>query len=194
MTYKYKKGWQVSNGKPLFCFTISSNKLEAYRGGLAKVVNETENINELISKFMDKVERLVLDVIETKNNKVTTFDKNEKELNYARHYTIKNVDRDISNFSFNTSIARLMEYVSALSKYNALSNDVKNVAFIKECVSDLILLLAPFAPHFSEELWSLMGNKKSIFTIFRLQRFLINIWNTWSCARCTMQNCPANLS
>ena len=117
-----------------------------------------------ISKFMDKVERLVLDVIETKNNKVTTFDKNEKELNYARHYTIKNVDRDISNFSFNTSIARLMEYVSALTKYNALSNDVKNVAFIKECVSDLILLLAPFAPHFSEELWSLMGNKKSIFT------------------------------
>jgi len=48
VTYKYKKGWQVSNGKPVFCFAISSNKLEAHRGGLAKIINETENVNDYI--------------------------------------------------------------------------------------------------------------------------------------------------
>lgn len=117
-----------------------------------------------VAKFLDKIEKLALDVINAKNNKVTTFGKEEKELNYARNYTIKNVDRDLSSFSFNTSIARLMEYVSALTKYNSLDESVKNITFLKECVNDLILLLAPFAPHFSEELFSLAGNKKSIFT------------------------------
>ena len=117
-----------------------------------------------VAKFLDKIEKLALDVINAKNNKVTTFGREEKELNYSRHYTIKNVDRDLSSFSFNTSIARLMEYVTALTKYNSLSEEVKNITFLKECVNDLLLLLAPFAPHFSEELFSIAGNKKSIFT------------------------------
>ena len=116
-----------------------------------------------VAKFLERVEKLAISVFEYKNNKVETFGKDEKELNYARHYAIKNVDRDLNTFSFNTAIARLMEYVSALYKYNALDDSVKNITFLKECVYDLILLLAPFVPHFSEELWSLAGNKKSIF-------------------------------
>ena len=67
-------------------------------------------------------------------------------------------------FSFNTAIARIFEYVSALTKYDSLDISVKNVAFLKDCVKDLLLILAPMAPHFSEELWSQAGNKKSIFT------------------------------
>ena len=116
-----------------------------------------------VAKFLERVEKIVTTVIDYKNNKVETFGKDEKELNYARHYAIKNVDRDLNTFSFNTAIARLMEYVSALYKYNTLDDSVKNVTFLKECISDLLLLLAPFVPHFSEELWSVAGNKKSIF-------------------------------
>jgi leucyl-tRNA synthetase len=116
------------------------------------------------AKFLDRIEKLVLSVINTKNNKVTTFASEEKQLNYVRNYTIKNVDRDINNFSFNTAVARLMEYVTALYKYEALDSEVKNVAFLKECISDLVLLIAPFVPHFAEELWENLGNKKSIFT------------------------------
>ncbi len=116
-----------------------------------------------VAKFLERVEKITLSVIDSKNNKVTSFGKDEKELNYARHYAIKNVDRDINAFSFNTAIARLMEYVSALYKYNALDDSVKNIAFLKECINDLILVLAPFVPHFSEEVWQIAGNKKSIF-------------------------------
>ncbi len=116
-----------------------------------------------ISKFMDRIEKLILSVNGYKNNKVNTIGADEKELNYARHYAIKNVDRDMENFSFNTAIARLMEYVTALYKYDAKEQDTKNVAFLKECVESLLLLTAPFAPHFSEELWSILGNKQSIF-------------------------------
>ncbi|MBO5851704.1 MAG: class I tRNA ligase family protein, partial [Clostridia bacterium] len=116
-----------------------------------------------ISKFMDRVEKIVTTVNGYKNNKVTTFEADEKELNYARHYAIKNVDKDMENFSFNTAIARLMEYVTAIYKYDAKEQSIKNVTLLKECITDLLLLIAPFAPHFSEELWSICGNKKSIF-------------------------------
>ena len=69
----------------------------------------------------------------------------------------------MENFSFNTAVARLMETVNALYKYDNIPDEEKNVKFMKECLQTLILLLAPFAPHFSEELWSITGNKKSVF-------------------------------
>ena len=113
-----------------------------------------------IAKFLDRIEKLALSLIGQKS-KNTNFGKDEKELNYARNYAIKLVDRDFEVFSFNTAIARLMEFLTALTKYDALEN--KNVDFIKECFSDFIKLLAPCAPHFSEEIWQMLGNKKSIF-------------------------------
>ena len=64
-------------------------------------------------------------------------------------------------FSFNTSLARIMEYVNALQKYEAAG--VKNAKFFKDCIDDLIRMLAPFAPHFTEELWEMTGHKDSVF-------------------------------
>ena len=55
----------------------------------------------------------------------------------------------------------MMEYVNALYKYDGIAE--KNVTFFKECVRDLILLMAPCAPHFCEELWEQTGNKYSVF-------------------------------
>jgi leucyl-tRNA synthetase len=117
-----------------------------------------------IAKFLEKVEKLIVGVNNLPDNKVTTFGREEKELDYARNYAIKCVDRDMNAFSFNTAIARIFEYVSALTKYDSLDNSVKNVAFLKDCIKDLLLILAPMAPHFAEELWSQAGNKKSVFT------------------------------
>ena len=62
---------------------------------------------------------------------------------------------------FNTAIARIMEFVNALSKY--LQENNKNLEFLKESCLDLIRLLAPFAPHFSEEEWSELGMNTSVF-------------------------------
>ena len=115
-----------------------------------------------VAKFLDRVEKLVLKV---KDEQVPEggepFGADEKALNYARNFAIQRVARDMEAFSFNTAVARLMELLNAAGKYDGLEN--KNVTLLKATVKDLILLLAPCAPHTSEELWEIWGGKESVF-------------------------------
>ncbi len=115
-----------------------------------------------ITKFLDRIERMAIKIKSIPSSKNAEIGKDEKELLYATNYAIKSVDRDMENFSFNTSVARLMEFVNALSKYDALDKE-KNVNLYKDCYKKLILLLAPCAPHFCEELWHNIGNNSSVF-------------------------------
>ncbi|EIV99274.1 leucine--tRNA ligase [Thermoanaerobacter siderophilus] len=118
-----------------------------------------------IARFVNRVERFIEKFIEIRNNSGKTKDEmgeEEKELNYIRHYTIKSVTEDADKFQFNTAIARIMELVNALYKYEA-DVEVKNIKFYEEVVTDLIRLLAPFAPHFSEEMWEKLGYEYSVF-------------------------------
>ena len=114
-----------------------------------------------VAKFADRIERLVRKSLELTGGR-NDMTAEEKNLNYAKHYAIKNITRDVEDFSFNTSVARLMEYVNALQKYDNEVKD-KNVAFYKECLQDLVLMIAPFTPHFAEELWEVIGHKSSVF-------------------------------
>lgn len=117
-----------------------------------------------VGKFVDRIERtleLCREVINSSENTKTTIDAPEKELNFWKHTAIKGVTEDGNKMQFNTAIARLMELTNALNKY--LQEDVKNPAFLKETVVDFIKLLASFAPHFSEEQWSLLGFNTSVF-------------------------------
>ncbi len=116
-----------------------------------------------IAKFLERVERIIEKVNGYKLNKTLAYEKEEKELLYAQHYAIKCIDRDMEIFSFNTVVARLMEFVNAIYKYDSLDKD-KNVKLLKECINTLVLLIAPLTPHFAEEEWSRLGNKKSVFT------------------------------
>ncbi len=114
-----------------------------------------------IVKFIDRIERLADKINKLEKSKVNKIEKDEKELLYATNFAIKNVSRDMETFSFNTAIARLMELLNALSKYDAL--EIKNVSLFKDCFKNFILLLAPCAPHFVEEIWESLGNKSSVF-------------------------------
>ncbi len=113
-----------------------------------------------ITKFLDRVEKLCENACATSPIK-GDITADEKELNFVLHNTIKSVDNDMDNFSFNTAIARLMELVNALKKYETLEKG--NTETYYNSVTTLIKLLAPCAPHFSEELWERLGNKQSIF-------------------------------
>lgn len=117
-----------------------------------------------VHKFVERIERALdtaREAIAKGENNKTTIDKAEKELNFWRHNTIKSVTKDAEILQFNTAIARMMEFVNALTKYTKEAQ--MNLEFLKDVLDDYVRLLAPFAPHFSEEQWSLLGNTYSVF-------------------------------
>ncbi|MEW8955001.1 leucine--tRNA ligase [Clostridium sp.] len=116
-----------------------------------------------VARFVDRIERALtssFEAITSGKNDKTSIDKAEKELNYWRHFAIKNVTQDTEILQFNTAIARMMEFINALSKY--INEDSKNLSFLKEVCLDYIRLLAPFAPHFSEEQWNIFNNNEEV--------------------------------
>jgi leucyl-tRNA synthetase len=117
-----------------------------------------------IGRFVDRIERSVdggIELILKASNTKDSMDSSEKELNYWRHLTIKRVTEDAEKLQFNTAIARLMELTNALSKY--VNEETINSNFLKEVLVDYLKILAPFAPHFSEEKWETLGMGYSIF-------------------------------
>lgn len=116
-----------------------------------------------VARFLGRVERIVERVSEIRKQKGRDdLGADEKELNYVRHMAIKGVTKDAEVFQFNTSIAKTMELVNALYKYD---QDVenKNVSYFEGVVADLLRLLSPFAPHFAEEMWEKLGYEYSVF-------------------------------
>ncbi|MBE50589.1 MAG: leucine--tRNA ligase [Flavobacteriales bacterium] len=69
------------------------------------------------------------------------------------HQTIKKVKEDIERYSFNTVVSTLMICLNKLIETNCIN---------REIIQDFIILLSPYAPHISEEIWSKMGNDSSI--------------------------------
>ena len=75
------------------------------------------------------------------------------------HKTIKKVSDDLDKMSFNTAVAALMEYVNELYRLKTSGFDTTTWTFALE---NLLLLVAPFAPHLADELWQQLGNTESI--------------------------------
>ena len=71
----------------------------------------------------------------------------------ALHQTIRKVDEDVNNFSFNTSVSNFMIAVNELSKLNSNKREV---------LEPLAILISPYAPHIAEELWQKLGHNESI--------------------------------
>ncbi|MGI6038502.1 MAG: leucine--tRNA ligase [Limnochordia bacterium] len=88
--------------------------------------------------------------------------KAERELWRVLNQTIKKVTEDIGErFHLNTAISSIMELTNAVYAYREASAQ-EDLGLIKEVCTKLLLLLAPFAPHMTEELWWRLGNGESI--------------------------------
>ena len=118
---------------------------------------------QAIVKFIRRIERVVEDIKDYPKADISSIELGsaEKDLNYVLNYTIKNASYDTDRFQFNTAIARMMELLNAIGKYQQA--DKVNEAFLRYVVEKLILLLSPFAPHFAEESWEIIGNEYSVF-------------------------------
>ena len=107
-------------------------------------------------RFLQRVWTLTHEFIDAKEKS----GKENKALLVATHQAIKKVSQDLHDLGFNTAIAALMEYTNELYKVKAKDGfKSDNWQFV---IETLLQLLAPFAPHISEELWHNLGKKTSI--------------------------------
>lgn len=109
-------------------------------------------------RFLNRVWRLVTDFAakssgEKKQKKQNQLNKAEKDLRRAIHIAIKEVSEDLQgDYQFNTAISELMKLSNALGDAKIPESPV-----YREGIETLLLLLAPFAPHITEELWQKIG-------------------------------------
>jgi len=118
----------------------------------------TEKGVEGAFRFLNRVWRIATEVAEATEFS-SESEENRKELLRIIHRTIKRVTRDIERFHFNTAVSAIMELTSALIDYTEKHGVT---ATVREGVEKLLLLLAPIAPHITEELWEKLGNPYSI--------------------------------
>ncbi len=102
-------------------------------------------------RFLQRVWRLLVD---EETGETISFDgQTDVESLKALHRTIAGVRDDMNNMRFNTAVAKLIEYSNYLTRTGARS---------RQLLEPLVLMLAPFAPHLAEELWSRMGNLDTV--------------------------------
>jgi len=101
-----------------------------------------------VTRFPEKIDKLI--------DRISTQRETDENVQHIRANTIKDVREDLHNFSFNTAVARCMEFVNAIGSAEKVS---------RESLKDLILITAPMMPHIAEELWEKLNEKtnKSIF-------------------------------
>jgi leucyl-tRNA synthetase len=119
---------------------------EMFLGPLEQAKPWNTNGIEGVYKFLRKVWRLFHDA--EGNFRVSDEEPSKAEYK-ALHKIIKKVEDDIERFSFNTSVSAFMICVNELT-------DLKTNK--RKILEDLLIVLEPYAPHITEELWSLLGN------------------------------------
>lgn len=124
---------------------------EMFMGPLDASSTWSEGGIEGSRKFLDRIWRLLLDENDKIRDRITTI--NTHELDKVYHQTVKKVTEDYDNLHFNTAISQMMIFINEAYKVDALPF---------EYVSGFIQLLAPIAPHFSEELWVKLGKPEGI--------------------------------
>ena len=104
-----------------------------------------------VHSFLKKLWKLYIDDNGLKVNDAEP----SKEALKTLHKTIKKVEEDIENFSFNTSVSTFMIASNELTALKCTS---------KAILEPLLIILSPYAPHIAEELWKRLGNDQSIST------------------------------
>lgn len=115
-------------------------------------------------RFLNRIWFLVNEFIDNNNSAknqskdTSKLSKEEKDLRRLIHTAIKEISEDLEgDYQFNTAISELMKLSNALRDAKC-----KDSPIYREGIETLIILLAPFSPHLSEELWQKLGNTKSV--------------------------------
>ncbi|TYQ15931.1 UNVERIFIED_CONTAM: leucyl-tRNA synthetase [Acetivibrio alkalicellulosi] len=119
-------------------------------------------------RFINRVWRIINDFSHAakENNDINTsnFTKEDKELWFMVNNTVRRVTEDVGHrFNFNTAISAIMELVNSLYNYkDKVPDENKNNGILKVALENVILMIAPFIPHASQELWQFIGKEGDV--------------------------------
>jgi len=130
----------------------SLRMFEMFLGPLEQSVPWSETGIEGIFRFLNRVWRLIVDEDGNINKNISEAETDE-DFDFVHHETIKKVGEDIEELKFNTAISQMMILVNEFYKLEAIP---------KNAIIDFIKILAPFAPHFSEEIWHKLEMEGSV--------------------------------
>lgn len=113
-------------------------------------------------RFLNRVWRLVTSHVDVKPGyDLSSLTKDDKDIRRLINTVIKKVTDDISQrFNFNTAISAIMELTNGLVSYG--ENKDRKDGLLKEGLEAVVVLLSPFAPHITEELWQMLGHEGHI--------------------------------
>ncbi len=143
-----KRRWNVVNPDDVIAefWADAFRTYEMFMWPFDQYISWNTNGLRWTKKFLDKVVAL--------RDKVSPDAKLSADVEILFNQTIKKTTEDIDAFRFNTSIAQFMILVNAFMECESIPVEV---------FEKFVILLAPFAPHLSEEFWSLLGHEFSIF-------------------------------
>lgn len=112
-------------------------------------------------RFLKRVWAIVDRFMNHEKQDTEALNEDEKALRRQLHQTIAKVTDDLDGkFNFNTAISSIMELVNAMYHYDERHDEI-NAGFSKEIIRNLLILLAPFVPHITEELWQHLDEPES---------------------------------
>ena len=117
-------------------------------------------------RFINRVWKLVAEALPFIEKSgivdLAAFSDDARSLRRTIHKTIRKVTEDLDErFHFNTAIAAVMELVNAIYAFEP-KNAPENAAVLREGVESVVLLLSPFVPHVTEELWEAIGHQGGV--------------------------------
>lgn len=114
-------------------------------------------------RFINRVYRMVYDFSQNYSEVPESYEisgDTDKNMAYWLNYAIKKVSDDIGErFNFNTAISTIMELVNEMYRYK---EGTVNPGLFGAAIKDLIIMLAPFVPHVTEEMWEHLGYEGSV--------------------------------
>ena len=108
---------------------------------------------------MERVEELK-SAVEPTDRAASNPDKETSRLLHMVHKTIKKVTEDLKRFHLNTAIAATMELVNGINRIPGIrERDEEALRVFRGAIDHLIILVSPFCPHITQELWEALGHE-----------------------------------
>ncbi|MET0752058.1 MAG: leucine--tRNA ligase [Pyrinomonadaceae bacterium] len=129
----------------------AENELVWQETGIDGAVRFLQRVYRFVYRWHEALEKATV-------NAPLEFSPNARKLRQKTHQTIKRITESFESYQFNTPVAALMELSNALGDFKVEPNEANegDLYAVKEAIRSLILMLAPYAPHVSEEIWEIL--------------------------------------